>query len=204
MSKPITQAVVDKGLTYSQYRELIAALLNEGKVTGPNQSEFLTNYTRLNEKRMNRLDKTIVIQPELMEAIAMIDQSWSWLVISEGWCGDAAQIVPLFDKIAQATDKISLRILLRDENPEVMDNYLTNGARSIPILVCLEAEMLEEIGVWGPRPAPAQKMVVDFKNNPTGSREEMVEKLHSWYAKDKTRTTQLELAEAIKAWLSGS
>ncbi|MFA0962742.1 thioredoxin family protein [Roseivirga sp. BDSF3-8] len=201
MTKVITQPVIDKGMTYRQYRALIADLLAEGKVTGPNQGEFLTDYTRLNEKRMNRLDKTIVLSDELKAVADRITQPWVWLVITEGWCGDAAQIVPLFNKIAEYSDMISLRLILRDENPEVMDAFLTNGGKSIPILVCLEQNMLEVLGKWGPRPSTAQQMVLDFKENPSGSREEMVEKLHGWYAKDKTLTSQAELAETMEQWL---
>jgi hypothetical protein len=85
-----------------------------------------------------------------------------------------------------------------------MDAYLTNGGRSIPILVCLESAMLEPLGHFGPRPSPAQQIVADFKENPVGTRNEMVEKLHSWYAKDKTLTTQHELAGAMRSWLRES
>ncbi|MGB3180516.1 MAG: thioredoxin family protein [Cyclobacteriaceae bacterium] len=204
MSRVITQAVLDRGMTYRQYRTLISDLLTEGKVTGPKQGEFLTEYTRLNDRRMSRLDKTIQLGDEITDVIGRISQPWTWLVITEGWCGDAAQIVPLFAKVAEHTDKITMRILLRDEHPDVIDAYLTNGGRSIPILVCLESNMLEPLGHWGPRPSPAQQMVIDFKNNPQGSRDEMVEKLHGWYAKDKTRTTQQELAVAMSSWLRES
>lgn len=204
MTRVLTQPIVDKGMTYRQYRTLISDLLAEDKVTGPKQGAFLTDYTRLNEKRMNRLDKTIVLSDEIKAVIDRINQPWTWLVITEGWCGDAAQIVPLFNKIADYTDKIALRFILRDENPEVMDAFLTNGARSIPVLVCLESNMLEVLGKWGPRPSVAQQMVLDYKENPVGSREEMVEKLHGWYAKDKTQTTQHELAQEMEKWLMGS
>jgi hypothetical protein len=82
-----------------------------------------------------------------------------------------------------------------------MDAYLTDGARSIPKLIALDSETLEEIGVWGPRPTTAHEMVMERKKNDNGeSYLEFATRLHGWYAKDKTQSTQKELGEAMKGW----
>lgn len=179
--------------TYASYRQLIDDLQAEGKTTGPQQSPELTEYTHLNVQRMQRLDKTTRVLPELLAAVRALPQPYEWLIITEGWCGDAAQIVPVLEAVARASEgKIRTHYLLRDENPDLMDRYLTNGARSIPQLVVLHPGTLTEAAHWGPRPAPAQTLLLELKAQ-GATHEEYAEKIHGWYAKDKTHTTQQEL-----------
>ncbi len=195
----ITQAHIDKSLDYETYRQLIDALLAEGKSTGSEQSESLTHYTKMNVQRMRRWDKTTQIREDLKEAIEQIDNPQIWLILTEGWCGDAAQNIPFLVKFAALNPKIEIRFLLRDENLEVMDAYLTNGGRSIPKLIVLQANTFEELGTWGPRPAEVQQMVMDFKKS-GGDYKEFSEQVHKWYAKDKGQALQKEFLEKIQSW----
>ncbi|UYZ62372.1 thioredoxin family protein [Hymenobacter weizhouensis] len=184
--------------TYATYRRLIDDLQAQGLTTGPQQSAMLTDYTRLNVQRMQRLDKTAQVLPELQAAVAALPQPYVWLVLTEGWCGDAAQIVPVLEKIAQASQgRISTRYLLRDEHPDLMDQYLTNGGRAIPKLIVLHPDTLEEAAQWGPRPAQAQELFQEMKAQ-GATHEEFAEKLHGWYAKNKTQDTQLELLALVQ------
>ncbi|QDA60098.1 thioredoxin family protein [Hymenobacter jejuensis] len=186
------------GYSYTSYRQLIDELLEQQRTTGPNQSEALTNYTQLNVQRMSRIDKTLVLLPELREAVANLAGRYVWLVITEGWCGDAAQIVPVLEAVVQASaGKLTSRYLLRDENLDLMDQYLTNGSRSIPKLVVLQADTLAEITHWGPRPAVAQALFLSLKAE-GATHEEYAEKIHGWYGKDKTRSTQQELLQLVQ------
>ena len=196
----ITSEVVEKGFTFNQYLQLIEGLLAENKTTGTDHSEFMVEYTKLNMQRMKRLVKTTVLVEELREKLENLQKEMVWLVITEGWCGDAAQIVPVMAEIAKNSPKIQLSFILRDEHPEKMDQYLTNGGRSIPKLVCLEAGTLKEFGSWGPRPAAAQEMIMEAKKNPDLSRDEFIHKVHKWYADNKTLDTQKELLEKLKEW----
>ncbi|MBC6699962.1 thioredoxin family protein [Hymenobacter puniceus] len=202
-TEPTTQPVLSPerlttAHTYAHYRQLIDALQAEGKTTGPEQSPELTEYTRLNVQRMQRLDKTTHVLPELQAAVQALPQRYEWLIITEGWCGDAAQIVPVLEAVAQASNgNIRTHYLLRDENPDLMDRYLTNGARSIPQLVVLRADTLTEATHWGPRPAPAQTLLLDLKAQ-GATHEEYAEKIHGWYAKDKTQSIQHELLALVK------
>src|SRR5438874_1952820 len=125
--KSIDQSYAAKGINYDEYRRLINALIIIGKSTAKKYSENLLEYSKLNVARMNRIDKTIEIIPELKEIVEQIVSPQTWLILTEGWCGDAAQIVPVFAKIAQLNSTINLKFLLRDENSELMDRYLTNG-----------------------------------------------------------------------------
>lgn len=195
----ITENHLQKGISYKEYREMIDKLMAEGKTTGENHSKDMLHYTELNIQRMNRVEKTVSLSGEMLNALKSLDMKMVWVVMTEAWCGDAAQNVPVMAKIADATDKIELRLLLRDENLDVMDAYLTNGGRSIPKMVALDAETLDELFTWGPRPEPAQTMMMDFKNNPNGrSKQDLVIDIQKWYAKDKGLTTQKELVDLMK------
>ncbi|WP_303309815.1 thioredoxin family protein [Hymenobacter sp. BT730] len=183
--------------TYGNYRRLIDKLQAEGKTTGTQQSEMLTHYTHLNVQRMQRLDKTTQVLPELQTALQHLQHAYHWLILTEGWCGDAAQIVPVLEAIAQTSNgRISTHYLLRDETPDLMDRYLTNGGRSIPKLIVLNADTLTEVAQWGPRPAEAQQLFQDMKAR-GASHEEFAEELHGWYARNKTQSTQQELLQLV-------
>ena len=184
--------------SYASYRQLIDELMAENRTTGTNQDEQIIQYARLNMQRMQRLDKTIQLLPELQAALAQLPAHYVWLVITEGWCGDAAQIVPVLEAVAAASQgKITTRYVLRDENLDLMDRYLTNGGRSIPKLVVLHADTLTEAAAWGPRPAPAQELFNRLKQEEI-PHQEFVTQLHGWYAKDRTLNTQRELLALLQ------
>ena len=192
LRKYIDPSYAAKGMGYEEYRRLIDALIMVGRSTAVNESESLLGYSKLNAVRMKRLDKTVEIIPELRELVQMIPAPQTWLVITEGWCGDAAQIVPVLNKIAELNDKITLKFSLRDDNLELMDQYLTNGrSRSIPKLVVLD-ENNEELFNFGPRPAVLQEMFYHLKANAM-SNDAVKEEIHKWYAMDKTVSIQKDL-----------
>ena len=198
--KHITRELIEEAFTYRQYRELIDKLLERGRTTGDKDSEEIIHYTRMNVQRMKRQDKQISLNESLKEKLKNLGSDWIWLVITEGWCGDAAQNIPVINKMAGAVPNIELKFILRDEHPEIMDQYLTDGSRSIPKLVCLDAESLEEIGTWGPRPAVIQEKAMQWKDDPEISKEEWAEKLHKWYADNKTEEQQKEFEQLIEEW----
>jgi thiol-disulfide isomerase/thioredoxin len=184
---------LNKSFSYNTYRKHVSALLEEGLSTGNTQSEDLTHYTTLNEVRMNRLDKTIVVPDEIKQKLGMLKKEHTLLVISEGWCGDAAQIVPVINKLVAETDKLNLKIVLRDENDELMSDYMTNGARSIPKLVLVETDSLVARGSWGPRPHDAAKLITDFKEQYGSVTAEAKTELQKWYLHDKGHSTMEEI-----------
>lgn len=201
MQQLIDREVINNAMNYKQYRNMIQELLSENKTTGTNQDDEMVEYTRMNEQRMRRLDKQISINDSLKKKLSNVEDSWLWLVITEGWCGDAAQNVPVIAKMADASDQIDLKLILRDEHTDIIDNYLTNGGRSIPILVCLDAETLNEVGSWGPRPGNLQQQAMQWKDNPELSKEEWGEKLHKWYAKNKGQQIQSDFEDLITKWM---
>ena len=196
MSTNIAKAL-PKSYTYKDYRAMVSKLIAEGKSTGNTQSDDLLHYSQLNETRMNRLEKTIKITQEVQQQINQLDKKYTWLVIAEGWCGDAAQILPIIYKMAESSENIDLKIVLRDENESLMNDFLTNGGMAIPKLIILDEEN-NVIGDFGPRPEPARKLIADYKAANGVVDEPIKVELQKWYLHDKGVSTQNEIMQLMK------
>lgn len=183
-------------MSYTQYRKLIDDLHEQGKVTGPNQDPNLLEYSKLNVHRMDRWDKHTHLADETIAKLKAVDKPIDVLVITEGWCGDAAQIVPVVQKMLDENPNFRSHYILRDDNLEIMDMFLTNGkSRSIPIFVLFENGKV--LGKYGPRPKPSQELIDQLKAE--GADFEVVkEKLHLWYARDKHRAIESEFVAVLE------
>jgi hypothetical protein len=185
--------------SYSEYRKLVSDLLFEGKSTGNEQSENLTQYSSLNETRMDRLDKTMRIPDENSLKLKNLEREYIWLVISEGWCGDAAQILPILNQMTIASeDKIEMKIVLRDENEELMKLFLTNKKKAIPKLIIIDRETGSVLDSWGPRPKGATDLINDYKKKFGVIDEKIKTELQLWYLKDKGLSTQQEIINLMQ------
>jgi hypothetical protein len=206
--KHIPMSVWDQAFTYAAYRDLLDSLLAEGKTTGNNHAPDMLEYARMNIVRMNRLDKTVKITDEVRRSLGAYARPLRWLTITEGWCGDAAQIVPVIDQLAAVAPAIEHRLILRDEHLDVMDAFLTNGGRAIPVTIVLDASTHEVLAHWGPRPAGAQAIMNEAKPRMLAAEtqeerdhifHEAKTDLQKWYAADKGRSIQ----ENMMAILAG-
>lgn len=197
MSHKIIEAGLKQSMSYQEYTELMTKLVEENSTTGADKTEALANYTMLNAKRMKRWDKTVKLDTKVKEQIKSYTNEITWLVISESWCGDAAHILPVINKVAIQNDNISLRIVLRDEHPELMDAFLTNGGRSIPKLIMLDNSTKEVLSTFGPRPKVATEMVADYKKEHGKLTPEFKEELQHWYNKDKGQSTVKDLVNLL-------
>ncbi len=191
--------IFENAQRYFSYQEFLAyaaeeVALNErnpGRIADPKYA----HYTKLNFQRMKRWDKTFEPDAQIVEQIKRATPQ-EWWVITEAWCGDSAQNLPVIAALAAASGT-SLRIVLRDEHPEIMAQYLTKGTKSIPILVSFDKEA-NELFRWGPRPAAAQRLMEDWKAHPAGRDFEAFElEMHRWYTDNKGRDTQAELSELL-------
>lgn len=196
MKTIIAQSVL-KSISYSEYRHKVSDLLLQGKSTGNEQSADLLHYSQLNEARMNRLERTIHIDQINEEQLDQLKNHYYWLVLAEGWCGDAAQLLPIFNKLTNATEKIELKILFRDENEALMNQFLTNGAKAIPKIIILEKQSLEVKGSWGPRPEGASNLIKSYKSQYGVVDETAKTELQLWYLHDKGLSTQNELVKLM-------
>lgn len=196
--KSILEHSLSTSFSYQEYRNLVTNLFENEKVTGNEQSESLLHYTELNEARMHRLDKTMKVTDDVKSFLENLNSDFIWLVISEGWCGDAAQILPIINKMALTSNKINFRIVLRDDNEALMNNFLTNGSKSIPILILLEKDTLKVINHFGPRPKPAIDLVKNYKEKFGIIDETIKTDLQKWYLQDKGVSTQQEIIGLLK------
>lgn len=200
-NRVIPRELITNAYSYEEYRNMVDEQLAKGETTGENHSEAMLHYTKMNVHRMKRHDKRTGLSDKLKERIRSVDRKMIWLVLTEAWCGDAAQSIPIISKMAEESEKIDLRLILRDQNLEVMDEFLHNGkSRSIPKLVCLDAETLEVLGDWGPRPQEAQEMYDTLRGSSEMAYQEVAEHLHKWYADDKGNEVQQELYYLIDEW----
>ena len=196
MKIPIAAALFNS-YSYKEYRKLISDLLLDKKSTGNEQSDDLRHYSELNDTRMHRLDKTIKITDENIQKLKNLKGEYIWLVISEGWCGDAAQLLPIMSKMAVESGKIELKIVLRDENEELMSLFLTDNKKSIPILIVVDKASGTVLDKWGPRPKAATDLISDYKKEFGAIDETAKANLQLWYLHDKGLSTQDELVNLL-------
>jgi len=199
----IESGYLQKAISYDAYKRLLEDLLSAGKTTGPLQSESMVHYAQLNLQRMHRLEKTTQVLPAVATQLLSVNRSQIWLVLTEGWCGDAAQSLPVIHALAELNPLISLRLLLRDENLELMDRFLTNGvSRSIPKLIAADAVTGEVLFTWGPRPSALQKTFEGMRSE--GLPFEVIkEELQRWYNQEKTVMIQTEIAALAAGTVQG-
>ncbi|MEO8772699.1 MAG: thioredoxin family protein, partial [Gelidibacter sp.] len=170
-------------------RSLMAELVDKKSTTGLDKSEEMVAYTVLNEQRMKRWDKTIKVSTESQEKITAFTGDVTWLVLTEVWCGDAAHVIPVINKVAVLNDNIHLKLVLRDENDALMQQFLTNGGKSIPKLIMIDNISGEVLNTFGPRPIAASTLVADYITKHGAVTDELKENLQMWYNKDKGQST---------------
>lgn len=194
--KSIIQSALQNSHSYTEYRNIVSILISEGKSTGKEQSADLLHYSELNEVRMKRLEKTLKLDPEVEKTLQNLKSNQTWLVISEGWCGDAAQILPIIKLMSEASKNIDLKLVFRDENEELIHLFLTNGAKSIPKLLVLD-ESFNLINHWGPRPEGAKNLIIEYKAIHGIVDEAAKIALQKWYLDDKGISTMKEIVGVI-------
>lgn len=183
--KSIIAQSIKRGISYQAYRELVKQLVEQKTTTGNDKTRVLAHYTKLNDKRMNRWDKTLKIPKVAQQKISEFEQDVTWLVIVESWCGDGAHVLPVLNKMAELNNHINLKIVLRDDNPELMDLFLTNKSRSIPKLIMIDTETGDVLNSYGPRPSEATSLVSRYIAKYGILTPEFKEDLQHWYNNDK-------------------
>jgi len=193
----IEDRVLQRGLTYQEYvQHTIEEVANTDPAGLDEKSLEQYNNKKLNLYRSSRIEKTFKISDELHSEIKKISEYQLWMIISENWCGDSAQIVPYIYLITGLNPNIRLRIISRDTNPEIMDLYLTNGTRSIPIVAGFD-KYGNELFKWGPRPQMAHDLVKSLKDQGL-EKKDWLEKLHLWYGRNRGVEIERELLNTIK------
>lgn len=194
---PIIKESINGSISYQDYRELVKQLADEHSNTGIEKTEALANYTKLNDRRMRRWDKTIKVSKETQQKISEFNQKMTWLIITESWCGDAAHVIPALNKMAELNPNIDVKLVLRDENLELMDMFLTKGGRAIPKVIMIDDETGTVLSTYGPRPSEATSYVNRFKAKNGSLTPEFKEDLQHWYNGDKGQNIINDVIEIL-------
>lgn len=184
--------------SYQEFQDLVKKLLGEGKSTTEGASKDFVHYSELGLQRMQRWDKRLNLTDDQLKTIKeSVNKKQIWIVLSEGWCGDAAHSVPVINKLAEANDNIELRIILREKNLDLMNDFLTNGGKSIPKLIIFDPASKKVLSDWGPRPKAAQDIFLNVRKNNIDF-EVYEQDLQKWYNKDKGQTAIKEILNLLK------
>jgi len=194
---PIIKESINGSISYRDYRELVEQLADEHSNTGIEKTEALANYTKLNDRRMRRWDKTIKISKETQQKISEFNQKMTLLIITESWCGDAAHVIPALNKMAELNPNIDVKLVLRDENLELMDMFLTKGGRAIPKVIMIDDETGAVLSTYGPRPSEASSYVNRFIAKNGSLTPEFKEDLQHWYNGDKGQNIIKDVIEIL-------
>lgn len=195
MNAEFVQHVTESGLTPSAYQEV----MEQRAALDPSGLEDMeverAEFAKLNLHRVGRIRRTWRPSDELAFLLAHIDRPQLWMALTEPWCGDSAQCLPCLEILAESHPHITIRFLLRDDNLEIMDRYLTGGKRSIPLLVAFDPAG-GELFRWGPRPAEAQA-VFDAATAEGLEKPAKLEKLHLFYGRNRGRVLDAELVDVL-------
>lgn len=173
---------LQKGISYEEYLEKVKTQMNQMKEEG--DPKDYVQYYFLGLTRMERWNKTFELSDEQKALLNTIQPNFSLLTISEGWCGDASQILPIIE-ITSKELGVSHQIVFRDENPDLMNKYLTDGAKSIPIIIGVD-DTGSELFHFGPRPVHGMELLKKHKENPESyTTQDFQKEVHQYYTKNK-------------------
>ncbi|MEZ4789073.1 MAG: thioredoxin family protein [Flavobacteriales bacterium] len=198
MSRPSLNAAAAAAKTPAAYHEFFEGIVASGQPYGPPGGGYGADYTKLNLARTRRIRKTLKVLP-VVQAAMEAAPPMTWLVITEPWCGDSAQNLPVLEALAELAPAIDLRIALRDST-DLIEDHLTNGARSIPKLIAFDPATEQVLFTWGPRPHGGHALVMGEKEKPENerlSKEALAEALHRWYHENAGLEVQQEIAACL-------
>lgn len=193
-----TKQWIDQGMSFSEYFEFFEFLVDNKTTSTEHLTPAIVEYTKLNYCRTKRILKTCKLNPQNIKIVNGLEKQY-WLVLTEPWCGDSGNILPIINLLAVQNDKIELKILLRDKNLPLMDKNLTNGARAIPKLMCYD-ESYNLLGCWGARPKALSEFIVKLKKNDLLATNEFKKQIQMWYNNDQGKAFQKEFGESMLDW----
>jgi len=186
----------DNIMKWAEYEKEFDSVLNGINTNEPYDQQVYLEYVKLNKSRINRWLKKDIITDETKEVFSSITSPQKWILITEPWCGDAAHSSPLIQMMAELSDNIELEVQLRDTD-SIIDDYLTNGGKSIPKLVVRD-EQGNDLFTWGARPKECQEMVMEMKSTNLSPQAKNM-RIQQWYNKDKGLTIQKEFLDLLKS-----
>jgi hypothetical protein len=156
--------------------------------------EKYAEYLSLNRTRFNRNYKTFKPSEAFLKASHRISFRTHWIIITEPWCGDAAQSVPVLLRLIEQIPSASYSLTLRDQG-SLIDQYLTNGGKGIPKVIVRDEQGIDLL-VWGPRPQELTQLFHHAKDSGV-EKEALHVQLHTWYGQDKGLSVQQEVSDKL-------
>jgi hypothetical protein len=197
----LNTSIINSVLTYNEFVNEFTRQISVSDINTLNDyDKSFYDYRKLNFQRSSRLEKTFIPTDETKQLFSEINQQQKWIVITESWCGDSAQNLPVIAKLAQLSGLIDFKIVLRDSNLEFMDLHLTNGGRAIPKLIVFD-ENDNELFQWGPRPVEAQNLFTRLKNDGL-PKPDINKELHLWYGRNRGKEVEREIYELLKSTIT--
>ena len=197
-AQKLIAAAFHRSMSYAEYRALVASHVEKNTNTGDAVTESLANYTALNHQRMKRLDKTVKLQDHTRTYLENFKKDIYFLVITESWCGDAAQAMPVINKFS-AYSTIPLRVVLRDESNTLMSQFLTHGKSAIAKLIVVDKNTHAPLANWGPRPHALAQLVDKEKEENGVLSAAFKESMQVWYNQDKGKSTEQDLTTILRS-----
>ena len=186
-------------MDYQHYVRLFDEIINNNQPEPPYTDANYLMYAKLNYSRMRRWQKTLQLNEELVNELKKISEYQRWIILVEPWCGDAAPILPFLVRLAEQNPHIQYDLQLRDQEPFLINSYLTNGTKSIPKLIVRDAAG-NDLFTYGPRPKAAQQLVNELKAADVDF-DTLKTQLQNWYNKDKGVELQKELLHLFRSHL---
>lgn len=204
MSIIITHKTIEETLSYPAYVELASHLIANRQTTGIDHSDDLVDNAIKNMSTIQSLIKSTIIPAHIIKRLESQELPLIWLAITESWCIDSANSLPVVYKMSAVNPNIEVKVVLRDSS-SIIDNFTTRGSRSIPKVICLDAESLVVLGAWGPRPAELDaKIMLEIKrlnysldNDKTKKRKKIRSLIKNWYHENQTEHLQQEIIENL-------
>ncbi|UTW63218.1 thioredoxin family protein [bacterium SCSIO 12741] len=187
----------NQGVDYNTFLEQMKGWVDTQSTSGPVQNEALAAFTKLNYSRLKKWNRITKINEETTSFFQSQQGEYKWLMIIEAWCGDVAQNIATINQLAELGG-IPFKMIYRDEHLDLMDQFLTNGGRAIPKLILFDGDLENVLAEWGPRPANAQQLMIDYKANPEAYSGDVKEDIHRWYAVNKQQDLQREIMTLMK------
>lgn len=182
-------------MDFEEYLELTEKISKQDTSILAEYPKIPFEYMHSNALYFNEIFSSVQLHKKVYNYLSELETHLKWTLITEPWCGDAAFSSPYIIMMAQSAEHINLKIALRDKNEHLINQHLNNGGKSIPILVCYDAQD-NFLFRWGPRPAACQTLVNDLPKEISLS--EKIEKIVDWYKKDAGEQVQLEIFELLK------
>jgi hypothetical protein len=198
--KRIPDSYWEAGISYPEYKKLIHLLASGSVVPEILYPPHLQKYVPINLRRMDRWEKRSHAIQRSDDRTLANGSAFRILVLTEAWCGDAAHVLPVAEKVIRSWDGLDVRYLFRDQHPELMQAFLTSGSRSIPKYILFRKEDGQVIETWGPRPSVLQAWTMNERSKVNFDPDAISVYQQSWYNSDKGNL----IIEELDGWLEKS